>query len=961
MSSLFGIPRISLIALFLSAALSFSSENAIAADLTIYDNSLANGWADWSWGTTRNFAATSPVHGAPYSLGITYTAAWGSLYLHADPAIDTSGYDQLRFWVHGGTGSTKQFIVVANGSGNNSYPVSAPANVWTMVSVPLPSLGSPASLADIYFQDSTGSTQSIFNIDYISLVARSGPPPPPPPPSAGPNLSIDASAGRHPISDEIYGINYADEQLAADLRLPVRRWGGNAASRYNWQNDTQNTGSDWYFENIPSDNPNPAALPNGSAADRFVEQDRRTGTKSLLTVPLIGWTPKRRLENHPYDCGFKVSRYGAQTSSDPWDGDCGNGVYASGGKIIANAPSDTSSATGPSFVTAWINHLTAKYGTAAQGGVAYYDLDNEPMLWNSTHRDVHPDPVTYEELADRTRQYAAALKGADPSAKTLGPVLWGWCAYLYSAKDGCGSGTDYQTHGNTYFVPWYLRQMQAYEQQHGVRILDYLDLHYYPSAAGVSLSSAGNAATQALRLRSTRSLWDPSYIDESWISDTASGGVAVRLIQRMNEWVDANYPATGLAITEYNWGGLESINGALAQADVLGIFGREGLGLATLWGAPESTQPGAFAFRVFRNYDGSGGRFGDQGVRAISADQGKVSVYAAERSSDHFLTVVVINKSGGSQNCTLTLAGITPQPTAAVYRYSAANLAAIQHLQDQTLSASGFSVTLPADSITLYAIAPAESATRTLTVTRAGTGSGNVTVDTGTIVWDGTSGSGTFPAGTRVSLTAAATPGSSFGGWSGACSGSINPCVLTLTENEALTASFVTDTEFTATPAVGTIPLLVCFSDTSTSGPLSWLWDFGDGTGAVSRNPCHAYRSVGSFNVSLTTTVTGGVVGTALKNGCVLTSACASPPVRIKGSSSLFTKIGAGYAAALSGEKLQLHGLDFDESPVLDNGTTVVLQGGFGCDYTQNPMLSTINGSLTIGGGTVTIDRIEIR
>lgn len=85
-------------------------------------------------------------------------------------------------------------------------------------------------------------------------------------------------------------------------------------------------------------------------------------------------------------------------------------------------------------------------------------------------------------------------------------------------------------------------------------------------------------------MRSTRSLWDASYIDESWISDTAPGGVAVRLILRMKQWVANHSPGTRLAISEYNWGAPESINGALAQADVLGIFGREGLDLATLWG-----------------------------------------------------------------------------------------------------------------------------------------------------------------------------------------------------------------------------------------------------------------------------------------------------------------------------------------------------------------------------------------
>jgi len=280
------------------------------------------------------------------------------------------------------------------------------------------------------------------------------------------------------------------------------------------------------------------------------------------------------------------------------------------------------------------------------------------------------------------------------------PVLWGWCAYFYSAFDGCGIGADYKAHGNTPFVPWYLQKMQAYEMQNGKRILDFLDLHYYPQADGVSLASAGNPSTQALRLRSTRSLWDPAYIDESWIPDK------VRLIPRMHEWVNANYPGTKLAITEYNWGGLESINGALAQADVLGIFGREGLDLATLWGLPGATQPGSFAFRIYRNYDGAGHGFGDTAVQSTSADQGALAVYSAQRSADNALTVVVINKAANNLSSAITLAGLTPQPTATVYRYSAANPGAIEKLSDQTVAASGFSATFPGNSITLFVIMP---------------------------------------------------------------------------------------------------------------------------------------------------------------------------------------------------------------------------------------------------------------
>ena len=408
--------------LALAMLVATSGGAALAADLTIYGDALASGWSNWSWNTTTNFSATAPLHGGAKSLAITYTTGWAGLYLHADTAVDLGAYESLRFWIHGGSAGNQRLRVVANGDGGEAFALSAQANTWTQVTVPLSALGSPTALQDLYWQDTTGGAQPTFYLDDIVLVASSGPPPPPPPPGAGPALSIDVGSGRHAISENIYGMNFADEELAAALRLPVRRWGGNSTSRYNWQNDTHNTGSDWYFENIPEDNPNPAALPNGSAADRFVEQDRRTGTRTLLTAPLLGWVPKRRLENHPYDCGFMVSKYGTQDSVDPWDTDCGSGVRG-GVAISGNDPTDTSVQVGPQFVADWIRHLSGKYGAASQGGVAYYDLDNEPMLWNSTHRDVHPQGVSYDEIRDLTYAYAAALKGADPSAKAFGPVL----------------------------------------------------------------------------------------------------------------------------------------------------------------------------------------------------------------------------------------------------------------------------------------------------------------------------------------------------------------------------------------------------------------------------------------------------------------------------------------------------------------------------------------------------------
>ena len=422
-------------------------------------------------------------------------------------------------------------------------------------------------------------------------------------------------------------------------------------------------------------------------------------------------------------CGFRVSKYGSQQYTDYWRPDCGNGVASNQSLITGNDATDTSLAVDETFAKAWVQDLVASYGLASAGGVSYYALDNEPDLWASTHRDVHPTPQSYDELGSKGLLYAAAIKSADPSAKIFGYSSYGWTAYWYSeldsltaAQNGYTYFPDYATHGNVYQVPWFLQQFKQYDQAHSKRLLDYLDLHFYPDN-GVALTTAGDASRQALRLRSIRSMWDPTYIEESWIggNDQPSDWRSVHLIPRMRAWVDANYPGTKLAITEYNFGGLESINGALAQADVLGVFGREALDLATLWNYGDTnlgydhfqTLPGAYAFRMYRNYDGNGGKFGNTSLSASSADASQLAIYAAQRSSDAALTLMVINKTGQPLTSGLTLSNFSAAGPVQVYTYSGANLGGIVHAPNQAMSANTLTSTYPANSITLLVIARA--------------------------------------------------------------------------------------------------------------------------------------------------------------------------------------------------------------------------------------------------------------
>jgi hypothetical protein len=664
----------------------------------IFEDQLDATWSNWSWGSTIDVAAKT-AHAGSAAIGVTYTAGWSGLYIHPNQPLDSSGYDTLRFWANGSSAGGQQIRVCFISSCDRVSAVyTLEANTWKSYDIPLGDVGAASALNDLIWQNATAGGQPIFFLDDIALIAtrraQSSGAAPASPAGSGPALAVDAGADRHAISPLIYGMNFPDAALLKDLGLTVQRWGGNATTRYNWQNDTSNHASDWFFENIPNENADVAALPNGSSSDKFVDQGRQAGIQTILTIPLIGWTPKTRA----ITCGFASAKYAQQQKADAAHG-CGNGNTPDGKSIIGNDPNDTSQPITPDFVGDWVRHLVKQYGSGEKRGVAFYNLDNEPFLWHTTHRDVHPDPVSYDELRDRTYQYAAALKQADPSAKTLGPGEWGWTGYFYSAKDQADGGSwwssapDRKAHGDTPFIEWYLDQMRDYEQQHGVRILDYLDLHYYPQAQGIALQGAGDADTQALRLRSTRSLWDASYKDESWI------GEPVRLIPRMQEWA-ARYPGTKTALSEYNWGALDSMNGALAQADALGIFGRERLDLATLWAPPKASQPGAYAFRMFRNYDGKGAAFGDTSLRATSDDPDKLAIYAAERG-DTTLTLMVINKSNQDLASAIALQHVSVQDSAQIYRYSAAKLDAIERGDDIKIVNDQISTSFPANSITL--------------------------------------------------------------------------------------------------------------------------------------------------------------------------------------------------------------------------------------------------------------------
>jgi hypothetical protein len=511
-------------------------------------------------------------------------------------------------------------------------------------------------------------------------------------------ISVDANANRRPINPGIYGVAHATTAQLLDLNSPVNRNGGNNTTRYNWQLNADNRGSDWYFQSIAD-----SSAAAGGRGDSFVAGARAANAMPMLTVPMIDWVAKVGANRNKL-ASFSITKYGPQTGNDwQWFPDAGNGVRTNGQFVTGNDPNDANVPSTSLFQQGWVQHLVGRWGTHAAGGVPYYILDNEPSIWHSTHRDVHPTGATMEEVRNKMLDYAGKIKAVDPSALVVGPEEWGWSGYFLSGYDqqygslhGWSFMPDRTNHGGADYLPWLLGQLRQNHTATGRRLLDVFTVHYYPQSG--EFSDDVSTAMQLRRNRSTRALWDPAYVDESWINDR------VQLIPRLRGWVNSHYPGTQIGITEYNWGAEQHISGAIAQADIWGIFGREGLDLAARWATPASTTPTYKAMRMYRNYDGSKSTFGETSIAASTPNPDTVAAFAAERSADGALTVMVISKHlSASTPATITLANFLHTGTAQVWQLTSSN--AITRLPDIGVAASSFAATLPPQSITLFVVA----------------------------------------------------------------------------------------------------------------------------------------------------------------------------------------------------------------------------------------------------------------
>jgi hypothetical protein len=500
------------------------------------------------------------------------------------------------------------------------------------------------------------------------------------------HFAVDVTRDVHPISRFVYGVNQPLTGPFAHLALT--RLGGNRWTAYNWENNASNAGTDWYNQNdgylSASDVPGEAVRPTIAAAQAL-------DAAALVTVPINGYVAADK------DGGGDVNQTPNYLA-----------VRFRQSQPAKGAPFNLTPDPNDGFVyqDEFVNWVLHEFpGAEDPAHPVFYELDNEPDLWPSTHPRIHPDPTTYAELAQKTLAYAEAIKRVSPGARVFGPVDYGWLGYVSLQDAPDAGGRDFQS--------WWLAQVAAAEATFGARLVDVLDVHWYPEAQGGGVRITGtdtSPAVVAARLQAPRSLWDPTYTETSWITQWSTGG-PIALLPRLRDKIAANDPGMGIAITEYNYGAGGDISGGIAQADVLGILGREGVFAAAEWplAADESFIAGGFA--MYRDFDGQGGVFGDTSVHADTDDVAGTSVYASVDAGDPSrLVVVAVNKTAAPVPVSLSVANAGPILGAAVYQLTSATSAPVFAGALAPASPSELDPVLPAYSVSTFAVTLPEPA-----------------------------------------------------------------------------------------------------------------------------------------------------------------------------------------------------------------------------------------------------------
>ncbi len=290
-------------------------------------------------------------------------------------------------------------------------------------------------------------------------------------------VEVSADPDQQPISPYIFGknnslsddpsapLNETEWQHLRDMGIRMfRENGGNNSTKYNWRRKLTSH-PDWY-NNVFSHDWDYEA---GSL------QQNIPGAQGMWAFQLIGKAARSGSYN------FSSWNY---NQSQWWEGVrqnlCGGGTVNPDGGEEALAEGDTSL-----YLEHWsadsaagiLDHWFGPEGTGLDSArLRYWNMDNEPGIWSGTHDDVWPEQPDAEEFIRRYVEVALKARQRFPGIKLLGPVPaneWQW--FNWDGEKVSYEGKEHV------WLEYFIRRIAEEQQETGVRLLDVLDIHFYPT------------------------------------------------------------------------------------------------------------------------------------------------------------------------------------------------------------------------------------------------------------------------------------------------------------------------------------------------------------------------------------------------------------------------------------------------------------------------------------------------
>jgi hypothetical protein len=299
-------PRLYYHAVFAGLALCATVRVFAQSPLPIYTDSLVNGWVDGSYGCTRNFASTSPVHAGINSISATVTNAYGGIQLNHSGMTNTA-YASISFWLNGGASGGQQlqmYGTLANVAQSARYHVSTPvADTWQQYIVPLSALGvaNATNFTGFAIQDSAGSAEPTFYLDDIQLINSAVP--------ALVHVGVNATQALRKADARWFGLNtaiwdgYFDTASTStglnELGTQILRFpGGSLSDFYHWNPGVRSDG----YQYDPTKFANFVHIATNAGAQAIITVNYGTGTSNEAAA----WVSNVKNNNY----GFKYWEIG---------------------------------------------------------------------------------------------------------------------------------------------------------------------------------------------------------------------------------------------------------------------------------------------------------------------------------------------------------------------------------------------------------------------------------------------------------------------------------------------------------------------------------------------------------------------------------------------------------------------------------------------------------------------------